>query len=99
MAVAAPSHPLAVSIDPNTWHTPGWKFNFAEGTYKVEPIDIWLMNIYRAGYTSGGSQQFRSSIIMLGIIHLTRVENTPPNEKLLPVAELLQRFAFILVRP
>lgn len=91
---ATPSHPLAIvkgSVDPNTWHTPGWQFKFVDGVYKVELIDTWRMKTYLVGYTSGALQQFRSPIAP-GVLRLTRTESAPTGGNLLPVAELLQHF-------
>jgi len=53
-------------------------------------IDLWQMKIHQMGYTSGASQQFNSSIEP-GVIRLTRVESLPPDEKALPIAQLLGR--------
>jgi len=89
---ALPSHPLPVvdrSINPNTWFKPAPVFNIKDGIYRVEMIDTWQMKIHDLGFTSGASQQFRSSIEP-GIIRLTRVEVIPPGQKALPMAILTQ---------
>ncbi len=90
---ATPSHPLPIvsgSIDPNTFQTPPPRFTIKEGLYRVEMIDTWQMKTYPLGFTSDASQQFRS-MIEPGVIRLTRVEGLPPQEKALPIEQLLQR--------
>ena len=90
---ATPSHPLPIkpgSVDPNSFSGPVPKFTIQEGLYRVEMIDLWQMKIHQMGYTSGASQQFNSSIEP-GVIRLTRVESLPPDEKALPIAQLLGR--------
>jgi hypothetical protein len=92
---ATPSRPLPVtqrSVDPNTWSKPGPQFTIIDGVYKVEMIDPWQMKVHDVGFTSGSFQQFRSPIAP-GLIRLTRVESAPPQEKVLPIAQLLRRFS------
>lgn len=92
---ATPSRPLPVinrSVDPNTWRKPAPRFTIVDGVYRVELIDTWQMKVHDVGFTSGSSQQFRSSIEP-GIVRLTRVESAPAQEKALPVTQLLRRYS------
>lgn len=90
---ATPSQPLPIkanSFDPNSFASAPPKFTIQDGLYRVELIDCWQMNIHHMGFTSGASQQFRSSIVP-GLVRLTRVESVSPDEKLAPIAQLLTR--------
>lgn len=90
---ATPSRPLPVvnrSVDPNSWAVAAPKFGIVDGLYRVEMIDTWQMKVHPLGFTTGASQQFRS-LIEPGVIRLTRVEKVPENQKVLPIAQLLQQ--------
>jgi hypothetical protein len=90
---ATPSHPLPIvagAVDPNTFSKPSPTFTIEDGIYRAEMIDIWLMKVHPLGFTAGASQQFRS-LIAPGIVRLTRVEQAPPGETVLPMAQIMQR--------
>ena len=90
-----PAQPLPIvnrSVDPNTWRTQAPKFTIVEGVYRVEMIDTWQMKVHHVGFTSGVSQQFRS-LIEPGLVRLIRVDSAPAKEEVLPIDQLLQRYA------
>ena len=92
---ATPAQPLPIvnrSVDPNTWRTQAPKFTIVEGVYRVEMIDTWQMKVHHVGFTSGVSQQFRS-LIEPGLVRLIRVDSAPAEEAVLPIDQLLQRYA------
>ncbi len=92
---ATPARPLPIvnrSVDPNTWRTQAPKFTIVEGVYRIEMIDTWQMKVHHVGFTSGVSQQFRS-LIEPGLVRLIRVDSAPAKEEVLPIDQLLQRYA------
>ena len=66
-------------------------FHLGEGTFRVDMIDTWNMQVHFLGYTTGPDQRFQPEIAP-GVMRFVRVDRAEPGKPAGTVAELLSRF-------
>ena len=87
---ATPSKPLPPpdpgKQPPSTFDAPA-EIRLGEGTFRVDLIDTWLMNVRTIGYTKGPSQKFRTPLAP-GIIRFVKVDSVPAGAQVADVSDL-----------
>lgn len=62
-----------------------------EGTFRVDLVETWLVNVRTIGYTKGPVQKFRTPLAP-GIIRFVKVDTVPGGARVGDMSDLTRRW-------